>query len=107
MTIKYTLTNNPNFSDTISLNFCIAEDYTTAREAQERLSFLLSILDVGSVQRPMKDITPQESVIVCDTCGIALRDDDALKTIREHSKRDMCRTCFMEWYAQQQAGEQA
>jgi len=52
MTIKYTLTNNPNFSDTISLNFCIAEDYTTAREAQERLSFLLSVLDVGSAPQP-------------------------------------------------------
>jgi len=61
------------------------------------------------VQRPMKDITPQAGVLVCDTCGIALRDDDALKTIREHSKRDMCRTCFQAWYTQQrdQAGEQA
>ena len=58
------------------------------------------------VQRPMKDVTPPAGVLVCDTCGIALRDDDALKTIREHSKRDMCRTCFQEWY-KQQAGEQA
>ena len=60
-------------------------------------------------QRQMKDVTPKTDVLVCDTCGVSLRDDDALKTIREHSKRDMCRTCFQAWYTQQrdQAGEQA
>lgn len=58
-------------------------------------------------QRPMKDVTPKNDVLVCDTCGVSLRDDDKLAKIREHSNRDMCQVCFMEWYAQQQAGEQA
>ena len=58
-------------------------------------------------QRPMKDVTPKTDVLVCDVCGVALRDNDALKTIREHSNRDMCQACFMDWYQQKTAGEQA
>ena len=58
-------------------------------------------------QRQMKDVTPKTDVLVCDTCGVSLRDDDKLAKIREHSNRDMCQACFMDWYQKkQQAGEQ-
>jgi hypothetical protein len=57
-------------------------------------------------QRPMKDVTPPTGVLVCSECGISIKDDDTLATIREHAKRDMCRDCFQVWYQKQQAGEQ-
>jgi len=46
--IRYTLTNGG--SDAVSLRVCISEEHNTATSAQERLSYLLSILDTGTVR---------------------------------------------------------
>lgn len=46
--IRYTLTNGD--SDAVSLRVCISEEHNTAAAAQARLSYLLSILDTGTVQ---------------------------------------------------------